>query len=425
MEEEQDEAGGSVPLARRLLPLVVPALLVGVGAALVLLAVEAVAALLQEWVWTVVPDAAGIDGEGALWTVGVLTLTGVAVGLVVWKAPGHAGPEPATVELVTEPLEPRAVPGMLITVVLALACGVSLGPENPVIAVNVALIYWAGRRLIPAMPGQAWVGLSTAATIGALFSTPVAAALLLSEMAAGDRDEPLWDRLVLPLVAAGAAAVTTHVLAGHALSLSLPPYPGPSAGDVLSGSVIALVGGVVGLALVYAFPVVTGWFRRLRHPVLMIGTGGLVLGLLGVLGGRLTMFKGLDEMGELAAHSSDFGVGALVVIIVVRMAALLTAASCGFRGGRIFPVLFTGVALGLLAAKLVPAVPVSLAVASAVVGILAAVTRLGWLSLFIAVTVVPDLGLLPVLCLAVLPVWLLVSGRPEMVVPAEPDSTHG
>ncbi|MCY9783978.1 ion channel protein [Nocardiopsis sp. EMB25] len=425
MGAEPGAENGQVPVARRLAPLVVPALLVGIGSALVLLAVDATAELVHGWVWTALPGAFGVDGRGRPWTVAVLTLTGLAVGLVVWKAPGHAGPDPATVELVEEPLEPRVLPGLLTTIVLALACGVSLGPENPVIATTVTLAHWAGRRLIPAAPAATWVGLATAATVGALFSTPVAAALLLTEAAAGEREEPLWNRLVLPLIAAGSGAVTTYALAGPELSLSLPAYPGPAPGDVLSGSVIALAGGAAGLALVYAFPVVHGWFRRLRHPVLMVGAGGLVLGLLGALGGPLTMFKGLEEMKELADRSADLGVAALAVIIVVRMAALLTAASCGFRGGRIFPALFAGVALGLLVAKLVPVVPVSLAVACAVLGILTSVTRQGWLSLFIAVTVVPDLGLLPVLCLAVLPVWLLVSGRPEMVVAAQADSEQG
>ncbi|WP_304454478.1 ion channel protein [Nocardiopsis sp. YSL2] len=422
MGAERGAEGDPVPIARRLAPLMIPALLVGVGSALVLVAVDVAAAFIQGWVWTTLPGTLGVDGGGALWTVGVLTLAGLAVGLIVWKAPGHAGPDPATVELVEEPLEPRALPGLLAAVVLALACGVSLGPENPVIGATVTLAHWAGRRLVPAAPARVWVGLATAATIGALFSTPVAAALLLTEAAAGDREEPLWDRLVLPLIAAGAGAVTAHVFGAHSLSLPLPAYPGPSVGDVLTGSVVALVGGVLGLALVYAFPLVHGWFQRLRHPVLMIGTGGLVLGLLGAIGGPLTMFKGLEQMGALVERSADVGVAALAVIIVFRMAALLTAASCGFRGGRIFPAVFAGVALGLLVAKLVPAVPVSLAVACALLGILTAVTRQGWLSLFVAVTVVPDLGLLPVLCLVVLPAWLLVSGRPEMVVSAAPDS---
>ena len=50
------------------------------------------------------------------------------------------------------------------------------------------------------------------------------------------------------------------------------------------------------------------------------------------------------------------------------------------------------------------------------------VTRSGWLSLFMAVTTVNQIELLPVLCVALLPVWLLVTDRPELLI--EP-ARHG
>jgi len=45
-----------------------------------------------------------------------------------------------------------------------------------------------------------------------------------------------------------------------------------------------------------------------------------------------------------------------------------------------------------------------------------AVSRDGWISLFIAVAVTGSIPVLPVLCIAVLPAWLLVSRGPEMIV---------
>ncbi|MGR8011803.1 hypothetical protein [Streptomyces hypolithicus] len=40
-----------------------------------------------------------------------------------------------------------------------------------------------------------------------------------------------------------------------------------------------------------------------------------------------------------------------------------------------------------------------------------------------AATVVQDLEVLPVLCIAALPAWLLVTGRPEMLIRAPRDNT--
>lgn len=103
-------------------------------------------------------------------------------------------------------------------------------------------------------------------------------------------------------------------------------------------------------------------------------------------------------------------------MIVVKLAALVIAAASGFRGGRIFPAVFIGVALGLLAHNLLPSVPVSLAVGCAVLGVALAIARDGWVSLFLAVVITGDFTLLPVLCLVILPAWLLVSRAPAMIV---------
>ena len=349
----------------------------------------------------------------------MLSLTGVAVGFVVWKDPHHAGPDPATEGLVAPPMAPVVVPGLLLTVALALAGGVSLGPENPITAANIALAFAFGPRLVPAVKGQLWVMLAAAGTIGALFGTPVAAALVLSEMRTPGDDRPLWDQLFAPLVAAGAGALTTAVLAQPELSVSVEPYRGAEVIDLVSGSIIAVAAALLTLLLVYAFPYVHAFFQRFAHPVAMIGLGGVVLGVIGAVGGPITLFKGLDQMKQLTDEAGDLSRARLVLIIGVKLLALLIAASCGFRGGRIFPAVFVGVAIGLLAHDLVSSVPPALAIVAAVLGVLVVATRSGWLSLFMAGLVVNDIRLMPVLCILILPVWLVVTGKPELLLEPE------
>lgn len=401
--------------ARRLLPVVLPALVVGVASALILLGVSLLAEELQDVLWENLPDALGIGRYSSLWMIVMLTATGIAVGITVHLVHGHAGPDPATTGLVGTPLSPGVVPGLLLVTLLALAGGVSLGPENPITEANIALAFWLGRRLAPGSPAELWVALAAAGTIGALFGTPVAAALILSEILAS-RPGPgaLWDRLFGPL-AAGTAGALTMSLADHpSFDLSLPDYTHTGWGDLLAALVIASAAAVLGMAGVLAAPWTHRAFKTLRHPVLAIGAGGLVLGLLGALGGHLTLFKGLEEVKELAASPDGWSAGEFAGMAVVKMAALVVAATCGFRGGRIFPAVFAGAALGLAAHALVDAVPPALAVACAVLGMLLAVTRQGWLSLFTAAVLVSDMTVLPVLCVATLPAWLLVTGRPQM-----------
>ncbi|MFF5774833.1 ion channel protein [Streptomyces californicus] len=401
--------------ARRLLPLVVPALVVGVVCALILLGVSLLAERLQDVLWEVLPDALGVGRYSSLWMVAMLTATGLAVGLALRAVPGRGGPDPATTGLVDAPMRPGVVPGLLLVTVLALAGGVSLGPENPITAANVALAFWLGRRFAPGAPGELWVALAAAGTIGALFGTPIAAALILSEtLASQPGPGAFWDRLFAPLAAGAAGALTMSLIAEPSFDLSLPAYSGPHWGDLLAALLIASAGALLGLLAVYAFPVAHRVFAALRQPVLALTAGGLVLGLLGALGGHLTLFKGLDEVKVLAGDPDGWSAAEFAGMAVVKAAALTVAATCGFRGGRIFPAVFAGVALGFCAHALVDAVPPALAVSCAVLGILLAVTRQGWVSLFTAAVLVSDASVLPLLCAATLPAWLLVTGRPQM-----------
>jgi H+/Cl- antiporter ClcA len=301
-----------------------------------------------------------------------------------------------------------------------LAGGPSLGPENPIIAVNVALALWLGRRLAPRLPGGVWGALAEAATIGALFGTPVAAALLISEaLAARETRGALWDNVFAPLAAAAAGAMTTTLVAHPTFDLHLPAFGRPGWGDLLTALVLAPLAAALGMAAVYLFPYVHGAFSRLKHPMLTLPAGGLVLGLLAALGGHLTLFKGLDEVGELAADPEGWSAGQFATMTVVKLAALLVAASCGFRGGRIFPSVFIGVAFGLFAHAVVPAVHPALAVGVGVLGMLLAITRQGWVSLFTAAILVASPAILALLCIASLPAWLLVTGRPRMQLRAD------
>ncbi|MER6958928.1 ion channel protein [Streptomyces sp. NPDC000618] len=401
--------------ARALLPLILPALVVGVLASLLFVLVSESAELLQHVLWENLPDALGVGRYSVLWMLVMLTSTGVLVGLVVWKVPGHAGPDPATLGLDARVLPPAVLPGLLVATALMLAGGPSLGPENPIIAVNVGLAFWLGHRLLPRAPGGLWSVLAEAATIGALFGTPVAAALLISEALAGRQTKgPLWDSVFAPLVAAAVGSMTTTLVDHPTFDLNLPAFGQPGWSDLLAVLVIASVGALLALCAVCAFPYVHGAFARLGHPMLALPAGGLVLGLLGALGGHLTLFKGLDEIGELAADPEGWSAGQFATMTVVKLAALLVAASCGFRGGRIFPAVFVGVALGLTAHALVPGVHPAVGVAGGVLGVLLAITRQGWLSLFTAAALVASPAIIALLCFASLPAWLLVTGRPQM-----------
>ncbi|HDT6027116.1 TPA: ion channel protein [Enterobacter cloacae subsp. cloacae] len=402
------------PRARTMLLLAIPALIIGIVSSLVLIVVMKVASVLQTMLWTALPAQVGISVDSPAWIIMMLTLTGVAVGLVIRFSPGHAGPDPALEPLIGAPVAPAALPGLIIALIIGLAGGVSLGPEHPIMAVNIGLAVYLGSRILPRVGALDWTILASAGTIGALFGTPVAAALIFSQTLSSNNDVPLWDKLFAPLMAAAAGALTTSLFFNPHFSLSLPHYGQMQIADIFSGAVVVAIAVALGMIAVWCLPRLHRLVHKLKHPVLILGVGGLILGILGAIGGKVTLFKGLDEMQQLA-FSQVFSVSDYLLFALIKLAALVVAAACGFRGGRIFPAVFVGVALGLMLHEHVDAVPAAITVSCSILGLVLVVTRDAWLSLFMAAVVVPDTTLIPLLCIVMLPAWLLLAGKPMMM----------
>ncbi|HBE5012019.1 TPA: ion channel protein [Escherichia coli] len=399
------------PRARTMLLLSLPAVAIGIASSLILIVVMKIASVLQNLLWQRLPGTLGIAQDSPLWIIGVLTLTGIAVGLVIRFSQGHAGPDPACEPLIGAPVPPSALPGLIVALILGLAGGVSLGPEHPIMTVNIAI----GARLLPRVNRMEWTILASAGTIGALFGTPVAAALIFSQTLNGSSEVPLWDRLFAPLMAAAAGALTTGLFFHPHFSLPIAHYGQMEMTDILSGAIVAAIAIAAGMVAVWCLPRLHAMMNQMKNPVLVLGIGGFILGILGVIGGPVSLFKGLDEMQQMVANQA-FSTSDYFLLAVIKLAALVVAAASGFRGGRIFPAVFVGVALGLMLHEHVPAVPAAITVSCAILGIVLVVTRDGWLSLFMAAVVVPNTTLLPLLCIVMLPAWLLLAGKPMMMV---------
>ena len=404
------------PRARTMLLLSIPAALTGIASSLILIVVMKIAAELQHFLWRTLPSALDMDVSNPFWVIPMLTLVGVAVGLVIRYTPGHAGPDPASEPLIGTPMAPAHLPGLFIALILGLAGGVSLGPEHPIMAINIALTIALGSRILPRVGSLDWTILASAGTIGALFGTPIAAALIFSQTLSGNNDTPLWDRLFAPLLAASTGALTTGLFFHPQFSLPIADYQAMHLIDIFNGIIVTLFAIAIGMVAVWCLLRLHALMHQLKHPVLILGVGGFILGIIGMVGGPITLFKGLDEMHRLTAGQT-FNGHDYMLFALSKLAALVVAAACGFRGGRIFPAVFVAVALGLMLHAHVPTVPAAITVSCAILGLVLVVTRDAWLSLFMAAVVVPNTTLLPLLCIVMLPAWLLLAGKPTMMVP--------
>lgn len=412
------------PGVRWLLVRLGPSVAIGVVSALLLWGLEWTAEHLQHLLWTDLTAAIGVDPASPWWIITVLTLTGLTVGAVVQFMPGHAGQDSATVELVS-PVQPiHALPGIAIALLLGLVGGVSLGPESPIIAINTAIVVALLARMMPSFGTPLAVLVTAAATVGAMFGTPVAAALVFTGLVAAAKEGgALWDRLFLPLAAASSAALVMQLLGGQSFALNLPQPESFSPIGVLWAIVVGVAAAAVGVLCALVFPLLHRTFRLLRRPILYTAAGGLLLGVLGAVAGPLVLFKGLSESAELIAGRESSTVLGLIALAGAKALSLLIAGASGFRGGRVFPAVFIGIALGLAGWALLPDLPVGLAVAAGVIGIVVVVTRDGWIALFLAVVIAGDVRLLPILCVVTLACWLVATRAPELIVhPAKPST---
>src|SRR5262245_55050393 len=90
---------------------------------------------LQELLWHRLPHALGVDPH-PWFALGLTTLGGLAVGLVIRFVPGHGGPGPAEGHGVGEThISLGDLPGIILAALVSLAVGARLGPEGAVVAI--------------------------------------------------------------------------------------------------------------------------------------------------------------------------------------------------------------------------------------------------------------------------------------------------
>ena len=200
----------------------------------------------------------------------MLTLTGIAVGLAIRFSPGHAGPDPALEPLIGAPV-PLCTAGADRRVDRGPAGGVSLGPEHPIMAVNI------GRRCSSAhafcLASARWTGPSSPPQApSGRFWHACRCCLIFSQTLASDNDVPLWDKLFAPLMAAAAGALTTSLFF-HPHFSSLCRTTEMRIADIFSGAIVVAIAIALGMVAVWCLPRLHRLVHKLKHPVLILGTG--------------------------------------------------------------------------------------------------------------------------------------------------------
>lgn len=402
--------------------LLVFAAVIGVLAALTTLGFLYAEHGLQKLLWDELPDALGIDPHPWL-AIAITTIGGLAVGLIIRFAPGHGGPGPAEGHgLGDEGIPMRALPGLVAAALVSLAVGASLGPEAPLLAIAAALGPWIATRV-----GRETLGkLFTMAGIGSIFSllfgSPLAATFVGLEVTA-ITGHNLYVFIIPVLVASTAGFFGFRVLTESSLdslaTLDFPAYTNMDPGHVLAALLIGAAGAAAGLLVIATFRVVDGALRPLdRSPVVKATVGGLGIGLVALVAGEETLFSGEAQLEALLGSPGSETVAALILILAGKVVALSLSLATGFRGGRIFPVVFIGGTVGLTINQAIGEVPLAVAAAAGMAGATIAILRLP----IFAILFISFFGgplLVPLIVLAAVVSYVLVYDKPELG--GEPD----
>lgn len=388
------------------------AAVIGALGGLFLIGFEWLVHRLEHFWWHTLPGSISVDPASTAWLFLVLGLGGVAVGTIVRYFPGGAGHDPATEGLFGEPMAITAVLGLITAALVSLSIGASLGPEAPLLGATTAILAWAAHRR--GIPREGLVSLGIAGLLGAMFGAPVGAAFAFIELVplAG---KALYERLVPLFIASSTGALTIVALAGRPRFLaSFPAARDFMPVDIVTAAVVGVVGALAGLLVGVGLRALYPWATSVPVMVRM-AVGGVVLAGAAALAGDIILFSGQREIEALVDGFTSYSGGELITIAALKLVSLIVAVVVGFRGGRIFPAVFVGVAIGAVIHHFIPEIPFALAAGAATVGLVLALIRVWFLTLMLVAMIV-GLEWLPVLGVALIAAHLVVENRKPIQV---------
>ncbi|MGH9109895.1 MAG: chloride channel protein [Acidimicrobiales bacterium] len=292
---------------------------------------------------------------------------------------GHGIPEAMENILITgSKVQPRLAILKPISSAISIGTGGPFGAEGPIIMTGGAVGSIIGQLFrLTAAQRRALLVAGAAAGMSAVFGTPVAATLFGVELL-------VFEFKPRSMVLIGLAAATADglrmAMAAGGLVLPQPLFPIP--GNPPLGGVVLLGAAAIGLATglgawvmtqaVYTcedlFKKLTGHLHWMWWPII----GGLIIGLGGLVDPRAL---GVGYNTIHAELLGQLGIGALILLFIVKMIIWAGGLGGGTSGGILAPILMMGAAIGGVMGHGLPGASISVFALIGMSGALAGVTR--------------------------------------------------
>ena len=354
---------GDFTTTRSVLGLAAAAVVVGAAVALLALALLDLIGLIGHLAYTgtlstslAAPDIHVLGIWSVLVPVGGGLIVGVMARVGSERIRGHGIPEAMeTILLRGSRMEPRLAVLKPISSAVSIGTGGPFGAEGPIIVTGGALGSIVGQLLhLTAAQRRVLLVAGAAGGMTAVFATPVAAVLLAVELLLFE-----WrPRSMIPVALAACSAEVVREALAHAGLLRAAPLFAMSAHGALGVSV-TLGAVLVGLACGGLAWVMTrcvygaeDLFGRLPlHWSWWPAIGGVLVGVGGLIDPRV-LGVGYATIG--AELAGGLALGALAVLLVVKLAVWSIALGSNTSGGILAPLLMLGAALGGLLGAVLP-----------------------------------------------------------------------
>ncbi|MGZ5846513.1 MAG: ClcB-like voltage-gated chloride channel protein [Ramlibacter sp.] len=231
---------------------------------------------------------------------------------------------------------------------LSSACSVvsggAIGREGPMVQLAaLAGSSLARLRGLPVPRRRLLVACGAAAGLATAYNAPVAGALFIAEIVL----QSLATETLAPLlIAAVMAKVTLAVLTGWQPLYPMPESGALSASAVLLCAVLGIVAGLLAPAYLWVLDMAKSAFRGWRAGLpLKLAAGGLAVGLLSIASPQV-WGNGFSVVTSLLHE--QWAWQALLLVLVLKVAAVAATTGSGAVGGVFTPTLFVGAVTGAL-----------------------------------------------------------------------------
>jgi H+/Cl- antiporter ClcA len=313
-----------------------------------------------------------------LWVIPLMTFAGLLAGLVIKKLG-----DPGEIDLIVDnikfkggQLDAKNNPSMIMSSLLCISSGGSLGPEAPLVQVCGSIGTFVAKKF--KMKGEDVRSLTIAgmaAAFTALFGSPLGGSLFAIEILHHKHVSQYYQAMIPAIVASAASFVVFLLITGTHIgpSWNFPPYTETTLMDLMYAVGFALIATAVGWLFIYMVKQFKSVFKSLHVPIYVkLATGGLILGLISYQL-PITRYFGHNEITELLG--ANLSLTMLFAILLGKLLAISITMTSGWRGGFIIPLFFVGTSLGLIIYHFMPGQNVALIMVCCIAAINACVTR--------------------------------------------------